>query len=103
MKLGLQVGLGPGHIVLDRDPAPLPKKETEPPNCGPMFTVAKRLDGSKLVIIGMEVGLIPGHFVSDADPAPLNIRPMFIIAFVISLEHCTGVRRYCFVQVQVQV
>ena len=25
MKLGMQVGLGPGHIVLDGDPAPLPK------------------------------------------------------------------------------
>jgi len=24
MKFGMQVGLGPGHIVLDRDPAPLP-------------------------------------------------------------------------------
>ena len=24
MKLGMQVGLGPGHIVLDGDPAPLP-------------------------------------------------------------------------------
>jgi len=24
MKLGMQVGLGPGHIVLGRDPAPLP-------------------------------------------------------------------------------
>jgi len=23
MKLGVQVGLGPGHIVLDGDPAPL--------------------------------------------------------------------------------
>ena len=23
-KLGMQVGLGPGHIVLDGDPAPLP-------------------------------------------------------------------------------
>jgi len=33
--------------------------------------------------------------------SPLNFRPMFII--VISLEHCTGVRRYWFVQVQVQV
>jgi len=26
MKLGTQVGLGPGHIVLDVDPAPPPKK-----------------------------------------------------------------------------
>ena len=25
MKLGMRVGLGPGHIVLDEDPAPLPK------------------------------------------------------------------------------
>jgi len=30
MKLGMQVGLGPGHIVLDVDPAPLPKKGAEP-------------------------------------------------------------------------
>ena len=29
--LGTQVGLGPGHIVLDGDPAPLPKKGAEPP------------------------------------------------------------------------
>jgi len=26
MKLGTEVGLGPGHIVLDRDPAPSPQK-----------------------------------------------------------------------------
>ena len=31
MALGMEVGLGPGHIVLDGDPAPLPKKGTEPP------------------------------------------------------------------------
>jgi len=31
MTLGIDVGLGPGHIVLDRDPAPLPKKGAEPP------------------------------------------------------------------------
>jgi len=30
MKLGMQVGLGPGHIVLDGDPAP-PKRGTAPP------------------------------------------------------------------------
>jgi len=30
-KLGMQVGLGPGHIVLDGDLAPLPKKGAEPP------------------------------------------------------------------------
>ena len=34
MKLGVQVGLGPGHIMLDGDPPPLPKKGTEPPVFG---------------------------------------------------------------------
>jgi len=29
MPLGIEVGLGPGHIVLDGDPAP--PKGTEPP------------------------------------------------------------------------
>jgi len=32
MTLGMEVGLGPGYIVLDGDPAPLPKKGTELPN-----------------------------------------------------------------------
>ena len=31
MKLGMQVGLGPGHTMLDGDPAPLPQKGLEPP------------------------------------------------------------------------
>jgi len=30
VKLGMQVGLGPGHIVLDEDPVPLPKKGHSP-------------------------------------------------------------------------
>jgi len=35
MNLDMQVGLGPDHIVLDGDPAPLPKKGTDPPTLGP--------------------------------------------------------------------
>jgi len=36
MKLGKQVGLGPGHIVLDGDPAPLLQRGiAPPPNFGP--------------------------------------------------------------------
>jgi len=42
MKLGVQVGLGPGHIVLHGNPAP-PKRGTAP-NFQPMSVVAKRLD-----------------------------------------------------------
>ena len=30
MKLGMQIGLGPGHNVLDKDPAPLPQRSTAP-------------------------------------------------------------------------
>ena len=45
MSLGKEVGLGPGHIVLDWDPAPLPRKkrETQPlTNFRPMSVVAER-------------------------------------------------------------
>ena len=34
MKLGMQVDLGPGHIVLDGDPAPPPPKAHNPPIFG---------------------------------------------------------------------
>jgi len=34
MTLGMEVGLGPFHIVLDGDAAPLPKKGAEPPIFG---------------------------------------------------------------------
>jgi len=34
MKLGMDVGPGPGHAVLDGDPTP-PKKEAQPPIFGP--------------------------------------------------------------------
>jgi len=46
MKLGTEVGLGPFHIVLDGDPARLPKKGAQQPfNFRPMSILAKRLDG----------------------------------------------------------
>jgi len=44
MKLGMEVGLVPGHIVLDRDPALLPKG-AQPLNFWLMSVVAKRLVG----------------------------------------------------------
>ena len=39
MALGMEVGLGPGHNVLDGEPAPLPQKGTErpPPIFGPVL------------------------------------------------------------------
>jgi len=47
MKLGTQVRLGPGHIVLDGDPASPPANRGQTPNFRPMFVVAKLLDGSR--------------------------------------------------------
>jgi len=50
MKLRMQVGLGPGQIVLDGDPAPPPPKGGGAPNFWPIF-VAKRLDGSRCHLV----------------------------------------------------
>jgi len=44
MKLGTQVGLGPGHIVLGGDQLPLPQRDTAP-NFRPTSVAAKWLDG----------------------------------------------------------
>jgi len=42
MKLGTQVGLSPGHIVLDGDPVPPLQKGGIAPNFRPMSIVAIR-------------------------------------------------------------
>ena len=68
MKLGMQVGLGPGHIVLDGDPAPLPQRCTAPQFsanicCGQMAAWIK-------MSLDMELGLGSGDFVLDGDSAP---------------------------------
>jgi len=53
MPLGMEVGLGPGHIVilLDGDPAPSSPKGDTAPNFQRMFVVAKRLDGSRCHLV----------------------------------------------------
>ena len=86
MKLGMQVGLGHGHIVLDAEPAPLPQRGTAP-NYQP---ISDNMAAWIKMSLGMELGLGPGDFVLDGDPAPPpqkgeeppppNFRPMFIMA-----------------------
>jgi len=46
MKLGMQVGLGFGHIALDEDPAP-----PQTPNFRSMSVVAKWLDGLRCHLV----------------------------------------------------
>jgi len=48
MPLGMEVGLGPGDLMLVGDTAPHLQKGGEAlPNFRPMSIVAKRLDGSR--------------------------------------------------------
>jgi len=44
IALGMEVGLGPGHIVLDGDPAAPPPKWGTPANFRPISIATKRLD-----------------------------------------------------------
>jgi len=47
MPIGTEVGLGPGDIVLDGDPAPYPRKRgTAAPTFWPMSIVAKQSPSS---------------------------------------------------------
>jgi len=64
MKFGMQVGLSPGHTVLDGDPPPLT------PNFRPISVVAKWLDGLRRHLT-RRLGLGPGHIMLHGDPAPL--------------------------------
>ena len=52
MALGMEVGLGPGHIVLDVDPVISHKKGHSPlSNFRPMSIVAQRLDASEYHLV----------------------------------------------------
>jgi len=69
MKLGMQVGLGPGHIVLDGDPALPPPNGHSPQFLANVY--CGQVAGWIKMALGMKVGLGPGNIVLDGDPAPL--------------------------------
>jgi len=86
MKLGRQVGLGPGHIVLDGDPAPHPLKGTQPPIFGPYpLRPSGCIDQDATWYGGRRR---PRRLVLDGVPAPPppkgggrhHFRPMLIVA-----------------------
>jgi len=70
MKLGMQVGLGPGHIVLHRDPAPPPQRDTAPQFSAHVY--CGQTAGWMKLVLGTEVCLNPGDFVLDGTPLPLS-------------------------------
>jgi len=68
MKLGMQVGLHPGHIVLDGDAAP-------PKGAQPQFSAnvcCRQTAEWTNMPLGTEVGLGPGDIVLDSDLATLK-------------------------------
>jgi len=86
MKLGMQVGLGPGYIALDGDPAPPPLKAGRGPQISAQICCGQMAGWIKMPL-RMEAGLGPGDFALDGDPAPspqkgqsAQVRPLFIVA-----------------------
>ena len=90
----MEVGLGPGHTVLDGDTALLPPKRDRSPQflahvyCG-------QTAGWIKTPLGTEVDLGPGHVVLDRFPAigkrgtaAPSFRPMPIVATVAHLSYC---------------
>jgi len=69
MALGIEVGLGPGHIVLDGNPAPLPKRGAELPQFS-AHVYNGQVAGWIKTPLGTEGGLGPGNIVLDGDQAP---------------------------------
>jgi len=69
MALGVKVGLGPVHIVLDGDTAPLLKKGDRAPQFSAHLYRGQTAGCIKMPL-DMEVGLNSGDFVLDGDPAP---------------------------------
>ena len=67
MKLSMQVGLGPGHNVLDGDPAP--PKWAQPPQFSAHVRCGQRAGWIKMPL-GMEVGLGPDDIVLDGAQHP---------------------------------
>ena len=100
MPLGRKVGLDPGDIVLDGNPAPLPKKGTEARQFLAHVYCAQTAGWIKIPL-GIKVGLDPGHIVLDGDPAPPpqkgaelpKFRPISIVAKRLHGSRCHLVRR----------
>jgi len=51
MPLGMEVGLGPGDTVLDRDPAPPTERGQQPPHSLADVIVAKRSPISEIALL----------------------------------------------------
>jgi len=94
----MDIGLGPGHILLDGDPDSSPEKVAQPPLFAHVYC-GRTAEWTKMPL-GMEVGPGPGHIVLDGVPAPPNraqhprtFPPMSIVAERLNGSRCHMVRR----------
>ena len=83
MSLGMVVGLCPGHIVLDGDPAPPAKGAQQFPHFLAHVHYGQTAGWIKMPL-GMEVGLGPVNIMLDGDPADSRPRPPLFG------PHCSG-------------
>jgi len=89
MPLVTEVGLGPGQIVFDGDPATSEKGAQMLPQFSAYVCCGQMAEWIKMPL-GIEVGLGPSDLVLDGDPIPPpqkgggggapNFRPMSIVA-----------------------
>jgi len=97
----MEVGFGPGDIVLDETPPPKKRggaQGTAPPILAHVY--CGQTVGWIKMKLGMEVGLGPDHIVIDGDPAHSpkrgtdpNIRPMSVVVKQLDGLRCHLVRR----------
>jgi len=69
MPLGMEIGLGPGHTVLDVDPASPPQKKGDAARQFWAHVCCGQTAGWIKMPLGTEVGLGPGDIVLDRGPS----------------------------------
>jgi len=94
----MEVGLGPGDIVLDGDPAP-PKEGTDPQFWAYVYC-GQTAGWIKMMPLGVEVSLGPSHIVLGGHPPPPlqrctapNFRLMPVVAKRLDGSRCHLVGR----------
>jgi len=101
MALGTEVGLGPGHSVLDGNPAPLPKKGVQPLIFGPFLLSSNCWMHENATWYGDRPRPRP-HYARWGPSSPMhkkrteppNFWPMSVVAKRLDGPRCHLVRRW---------
>ena len=91
MSLGMEVGLGPGDFLLDKDPAPFPKQGAELPKFPPCLSWPNRWmdqDGSWPQPRRLYVRWGPSPSQKRGRSPLPNFRPIYIVAKRLDASRC---------------